>query len=77
MSSATTIATITKMLETLPGPAQDRVAEHMREYIEDVRDELQWDAQFLRSQTGLAAAARTARAARAQGLAKPMDASAL
>ena len=39
MSSATTIATITKMLETLPGPAQDRVAEHMREYIEDVRDE--------------------------------------
>lgn len=60
MASAT-VATLTKMLEKLPTSAQERVIEHLREYIEDLRDELQWDKQFSTSQSKLTAAARTAR----------------
>ncbi len=71
--STTAIATITKMLESLPEPAQDRVLEHLREYLEDLQDELQWDALFKRTQAQLVAAAQRARQEMAQGLAKPMD----
>ncbi|MBI2976982.1 MAG: hypothetical protein HYY33_08540 [Chloroflexi bacterium] len=71
--SSTAIATVTKMLESLPEPAQDRVVEHLREYLEDLQDELQWDALFKRTQPQLAAAARRAKQEIAQGLAKPMD----
>jgi len=60
------------MLERLPEPAQERVAEHLREYIEDLRDELRWDKQFRGSQTQLAEAARTARQQIHAGLSKPM-----
>jgi len=38
MMSATT-ATIVKILDTLPEGLQDRVLEHLREYIEDIREE--------------------------------------
>ena len=34
--SSTTITTVVKMLETLPDHAQDRVVEHLREYIDDL-----------------------------------------
>jgi len=61
------------MLESLPEPAQDRVLEHLREYLEDLQDELQWDALFKRTQAQLVAAAQRARQEMAQGLAKPMD----
>ncbi|MBI5290456.1 MAG: hypothetical protein HY872_01080 [Chloroflexi bacterium] len=71
--SSTAIATVTKMLESLPEPAQDRVVEHLREYLEDLQDELQWDTLFKRTQPQLAAAARRAKQEIAQGLAKPMD----
>ena len=42
--SSTAIATVTKMMESLPEPAQNQVAEHLREYLEDLQDELRWDA---------------------------------
>ena len=71
--STVSVATVTKMLESLPGPLQDRVAEHLQEYIEDLRDELRWDVQFRNSQSQLAAAARDARKQIAEGLAEPMD----
>jgi hypothetical protein len=71
--STTAIATLTKMLETLPEPAQDQVVEHLREYLEDMQDELQWDALFKRTQSQLVAAARRAKQEISQGLAKPMD----
>ena len=71
--SSTAIATITKMIESLPEPAQDRVVEHLREYLEDLQDELEWDALFKKTQPQLAAAARRAKQEIAQGLAKPMD----
>ena len=39
MTSEATI-TIIKMIETLPEKAQDRVVEHLREYLNDLRDEV-------------------------------------
>ena len=71
--SSTVIVTVTKMLESLPEPAQDQVVEHLREYLEDLQDELQWNTLFKRTQTQLIATARRAKEELAQGLAKPMD----
>jgi len=39
MSSAA-ITTVMKMMESLPLDVQDRVAEHLREYIDDLQDEI-------------------------------------
>jgi uncharacterized iron-regulated protein len=71
--SSVVIATVVKMMEMLPEPVQDRVAEHLREYIEDLRDELQWDATFKKTQAQLVAAARRAKQEIATGQAKPFD----
>jgi hypothetical protein len=65
--STTTIATIVKMVESLPEPVQDRVAEHLREYIEDLQDELEWDNTFKKTQSQLVVAARQARQQIAEG----------
>jgi hypothetical protein len=46
--------------------------EHLQDYIEDMRDEMAWNESFARSQDGLVAAARRARAEIAQGLATPL-----
>ena len=40
---STAIATVVAMLESLPAPAQEQVVEHLREYVEELRDELKWD----------------------------------
>ena len=72
MSSAV-IATVVKMMESLPDPVQDRVADHLREYIEDLRDELQWDSTFKKTQVQLIAATRHAKQEIAAGQAKPLD----
>jgi hypothetical protein len=71
--SSTAIATVTKMLESLPEPAQAQVVEHLREYLEDLQDELQWDTLFKKTQPQLISAARRAKQEIAQGLAKPLD----
>ena len=71
--SSTAIATVTKMMESLPKPAQDQVVEHLREYLEDLQDELQWEALYEKTQPQLVAAARRAKQEIAEGLAKPMD----
>ena len=70
---STAIATVEKMLESLPEKAQERVVEHLREYILDLQDELEWDALFERTQDKLVAAARRAREEIAAGKAEPMD----
>jgi ferric iron reductase protein FhuF len=59
--------TIIKMLETLPEHAQDRVVEHLREYIEDLRDEALWNNSFSRTQAKLVAAAQQVRNEIAEG----------
>jgi len=71
--SSTAIATVIKMMESLPETAQDQVVEHLREYLEDLRDELQWDTLFKKTQPQLIAAARRAKKEIAEGLAQPMD----
>ena len=71
------IATVTKMLEALPEAMQDRVVEHLREYLADLQDELEWDRLFERTQPQLVAAARRAKQEIAQGHAQPLDYDAL
>ena len=70
---STAIATVEKMLESLPEEVQERVVEHLREYILDLQDELEWDALFERTQDKLVAAARRAKEEIASGKAEPMD----
>jgi N-acetylmuramic acid 6-phosphate (MurNAc-6-P) etherase len=67
------IATVVKMMETLPENAQDLVVEHMREYIAVMQDEDAWHAAFQKSQPQIAAAVRAAKQQIAAGRAKPMD----
>ena len=71
--SSTVIVTVTKMIESLPEPAQTHVVEHLHQYLEDLQDEIQWDALFKKSQPQMMAAARRAKQEIAQGLAKPYE----
>jgi hypothetical protein len=71
--SSTAIATVIKMMESLPEPVQDQVVDHLREYLEDLQDELQWDSLFKKTQQQLVAAARRAKQEIAEGHAEPMD----
>lgn len=71
--SSTAIATVIKMLESLPEAAQEQVVEHLREYLADTQDELQWDTLLKKTQPQLIAAARRAKREIAEGLAEPLD----
>jgi len=70
-TSATT--TIMKMLETVPDQFQETVVEHIRDYIEDIRDEAKWKNSFSRTQNDLISAAHQARQEIAEGKSNPMD----
>ena len=72
MSSAA-ITTVVKMMESLPVEVQDRVAEHLREYIDNLQDENQWHESFQRTQQKLVAAAKRAKQEIAQGRDTPQD----
>jgi hypothetical protein len=61
------------MMESLPEPAQQQVVEHLRQYFEDVQDELRWDALFAKTQPQLIAAAKRAKQQIAAGQSKPID----
>ncbi|MEA5618746.1 hypothetical protein VB711_12990 [Cronbergia sp. UHCC 0137] len=71
--SSPAIATVIKMMESLSEDVQDKVAEHLREYLEDLQDEIKWDNSFKKTQAQLMASAQRAKREIAQGLAKPMD----
>lgn len=71
--SSTAVTTIVKMLESLPIEVQDRVAEHLREYIDDLQDEIKWNKSFQRSQSKLVAAAQQAKQEIAKGQATTID----
>ncbi|MFN6525366.1 hypothetical protein [Nostoc sp. ChiSLP03a] len=60
MSSAA-ITTAIKMMESLPIEVQDWIAEHLREYIDDLQDEIRWNESFQRTQSKLIAAAKQAK----------------
>jgi hypothetical protein len=71
--SSPAITIIVKMVESLPDDLQEKVAEHIREYIADLEDEQRWDASFKQTQKNLVAAARKAKQEIAAGQAVPMD----
>jgi len=71
--SSTAIATIVKMVEFLPDELQEKVVEHIRDYIADLEDEKRWDVSFQRTQGTLVAAARKAKQEIAAGQSVPMD----
>lgn len=71
--SSTTIATVIKMLESLPEPTQNQVVEHLREYLQDLQDEIEWDNQFKKTQKQLVTAAQRTKKEIAEGRAKPMN----
>ena len=70
---STAIATVTRMMESLPETVQIQVMEHLRDYIEDLQDEGRWDVSFKKTQRELAAAAQRTKQEIANGQAKPMD----
>ena len=71
--SSTTIATITQMIEPLPEAVQERVVQHLREYLLALENELKWDTLYKKTQPGLIGAAQKARKEIAEGLSKPLD----
>jgi translation initiation factor 2B subunit (eIF-2B alpha/beta/delta family) len=71
--SSPTISTIIKMVESLPDELQERVAEHLREFIADLEDEARWESSFKKTQGSLIAAARRAKQEIAEGQSVPMD----
>ena len=71
--SSPSIATVVKMIESLPENAQNRVLEHLREYIQDLEEELKWEKSFKTTQPNLIAAAKRAKQEIAEGLSEPMD----
>lgn len=70
---STTVTTITKMVEELPEPLQVQVADHLRNYIQELRDEMKWDQLFAGTQNQLTAAAQRARQEIENGSATPLD----
>jgi hypothetical protein len=72
MSSAA-ITTLVKMVESLPDELQEKVVEHIRDYIADLEDEKRWDTSFQRTQGNLVAAAQKAKQEIAAGQSVPMD----
>ncbi len=67
------IATVIKIIESLPDVQQERVIDHLREYIADLEDELQWDQSFQKTQDKLVAAAKLAKQQISEGKAQAMD----
>ncbi|MEC4983472.1 MAG: hypothetical protein SAJ37_12715 [Oscillatoria sp. PMC 1068.18] len=67
------IATVIKIIESLPNTEQERVIEHLREYIADLKEELQWNRSFQETQSTLVAAAKLAKQQISQGQGTPMD----
>ena len=71
--SSTAIYTVIKTMESPPIEIQDRIAEHIREYVSDLQDETRWDESFQKTQDNLVAAARRAKQEIAEGQARAMD----
>ncbi|MEW6702728.1 MAG: hypothetical protein AB1298_08400 [Bacteroidota bacterium] len=67
------VNTVLKMLESLPVNEQNRVVDHIQEYILDLQDEQQWDKEFRESQKQLIATAKRARQQIVSGHAKSLN----
>ena len=71
--TTTSIETVVKMMEYLPEDTQNQVVEQVRRYVEEIQDELEWDALFKKNQDKLTEAAKLAKREIAEGKATPMD----
>jgi hypothetical protein len=71
--SSPQISTLVKIMESLPVSLQERVTDHLREYINELQDEIKWDNSFAKSQSKLVAAARIAKQEIAEGKAVVLD----
>jgi hypothetical protein len=71
--SSEAIATVVKMMETLPDATQHQVAEYLQTYIADIQDELCWQAAFAKTQPNLVEKARLAKQQIAEGKAQPLN----
>jgi hypothetical protein len=71
--TSSAIATVVKMMESVPEYVQEQCVEHLRLYLEEMRDELVWDAAYRQTQVNLAAAAQKTRQQIAAGIVEPMD----
>jgi hypothetical protein len=69
--------TIAYMIEPLPPHSQDQVVDHLRSYIEELREDTQWNETFANSQDGLKAMAKQATLLMKQGKTVPMNISQL
>lgn len=67
------VNTIIKMIEQLPEAEQEKIAQHLREYLADLEDDEKWDQAFAKSQNKLVQTAREARKQIAEGKSEPMD----
>jgi len=65
--SSPQISTLVKIMESLPISLQERVTDHLREYINDLQDEIKWDNSFAKSQSKLVVAAKIAKQEIAEG----------
>ena len=61
-----------EMMQSLPETLQQQVAEYLKEYIAELKDELQWDESFQKTQPQLVAAAQRAKQEIAEGKAQEM-----
>jgi hypothetical protein len=68
-----TLATIEKMLETLPENAQQQVVEHLREYISEMQSEWRWERLYKEKQNTLEKIARQAKQQIAENKAQPLN----
>ena len=71
--TSSAIATVIKMMQSLPDATQNKVVEYLREYIEDIRDEKLWDETFEMTQDKLVATAMCVRQEISCVHAKPLD----
>ncbi|HAX87331.1 MAG TPA: hypothetical protein DCY91_13980 [Cyanobacteria bacterium UBA11370] len=71
--SSENIATVIKMMESLPEIAQEQLIDHLREYIENLRNEVEWDALVQKTQSQLIKTAKQARKEIAAGKGEPMN----
>src|SRR4028119_1524819 len=63
-------------MESLPETLQDKVVEHLREYLEELRDQDEWNLSFQNTQQSLIMAAQRAKQEISAEKAQPLDAEA-
>ena len=71
--SSPAINTVIKLMETLSEDKQNKLVEHLREYIQDLQEEAKWQESFNKSQDKLIAAVKLAKQQIAEGKAKAMN----